>query len=651
MPAPIADALVLTLTERTSLVDWHRAGLLDRELALYRRVAGAFGRVVLVTWGDAADERLAAEVWPEISVITHRGDPASPGAAEQLGRALAGVLPARGRVIVKTNQFPGGELALTIARRLRRDGHGVGLVARGGYHWSRFEALEHGPGSDQAALAGMREGALVGGADLVVGTSRSMLDDIAWRYGIGPERTALIPNYLTEDAEPDPSVSRDSATVLFAGRLVEQKRVVRLIDAVSIMNRGRAAPARLLVVGDGPLESALRDRARACGAPVEFRSRVPHSELMGLMRRCAVYAQASAYEGHPKTVLEAMACACPVVVTRGPGLSDVVNNGRTGVVVEAEAEAIARALGALLDDRDHAASLGAEASRRVREDCSLDRVAELELEACERALANAASRAGRPAPGVRWDSALLDAPTEGAVGEWARSVRGFARRLAARDRAAFLMALDSALYDLQGESAVEACAGLHPKHRLMNYHDFFVRRTARGERVIDLGSGNGAVACSVARESGATVVGVELNPANAEAARRRAEAEGLADSVRFVEGDITRDRVPGRFDAVVLSNVLEHVPDRARLLRQWAGWYAPSRFLIRVPAFDRDWRTPWKRELGVEWRLDPTHETEYTLDSLEREATEAGLTIGERVINWGEYWVVAVPRASSEAAA
>jgi len=338
-------------------------------------------------------------------------------------------------------------------------------------------------------------------------------------------------------------------------------------------------------------------------------------------------------------------------VTGAPGLSEVVEDGRTGLVAECEAASLARAIGRVLDDRALASSLGAEASRRIRESCSLGAVVKLETGAYQAAIANAARRAERPAPVVRWDAALLDRPVAETVGEWTRSIRGFARRLGARDRASFLMALDSTLYDFQGESAVEACGGLHPKHRLMNYHQFFVRRIGRGERVVDLGSGNGAVACSIARDAGAEVVGVELNPDNIAAAGARAEREGLAGRVSFVRGDITSDRIPRAFDAIVLSNVLEHVPDRAALLRKWSEWYRPSKILIRVPAFDRDWRTPWKRELGVEWRLDPTHETEYTLDSLEREADEAGLEIGERIVNWGEYWVVARPRRAAEAAA
>jgi SAM-dependent methyltransferase len=199
--------------------------------------------------------------------------------------------------------------------------------------------------------------------------------------------------------------------------------------------------------------------------------------------------------------------------------------------------------------------------------------------------------------------------------------------------------------------AVEAAGGLHPKHRLMRYHDFFVERVGAGEWVIDLGSGVGALAASIAERSRAHVTGMDWSRTNVERSRKLAGDRGLAaphdkptrGSLSFTLGDITRDRAEGTFDAVALSNVLEHISDRPQRLRMWREWYEPSRFLIRVPAFDREWRAPWKKELGVEWRLDPTHETEYTQPQLEAELRQAGLKITDLTARWGEYWCVAAP--------
>jgi len=54
-----------------------------------------------------------------------------------------------------------------------------------------------------------------------------------------------------------------------------------------------------------------------------------------------------------------------------------------------------------------------------------------------------------------------------------------------------------------------------------------------------------------------------------------------------------------------------------------------SKILIRVPMINRDWLTLYKKELGIEWRLDASHYTEYTLDSLTKELKSVDLQIKE----------------------
>jgi 2-polyprenyl-3-methyl-5-hydroxy-6-metoxy-1,4-benzoquinol methylase len=247
---------------------------------------------------------------------------------------------------------------------------------------------------------------------------------------------------------------------------------------------------------------------------------------------------------------------------------------------------------------------------------------------------------------VRFEAELLSATNAERVEAFARAIAGFARRLGTQDRARFLLGLDAPLYQMQGEAAVDAEGGLHPKHRIMRYHDFFVERVKPGERVIDLGCGVGALAASIAQRSEASVTGMDWSEKNLARARETAARSGLSSRLEYVLGDITKDAAkPGGgaagFDVLVLSNVLEHIADRPERLRTWAKWYQPQRFLIRVPRIDRDWRVPFKKELGLEWRLDDTHETEYTREQLRAELAQAGLKVTEWVEAWEEFWVSA----------
>jgi SAM-dependent methyltransferase len=269
--------------------------------------------------------------------------------------------------------------------------------------------------------------------------------------------------------------------------------------------------------------------------------------------------------------------------------------------------------------------------------------------------ANDLPRTAPPVPAelqVMWPKALLDAPVEVAAEAFARSLHGYAKRLDPEKAKRFTLSVDTPLYDAIDSILLAAYGGVHPKHRVTDYHEFFVRRIGRGERVIDLGCGVSMLAISIIQRAGGggeggnggvEVTGVDWSEANLRLAAKLAREKGVAQKLHLVMGDICEMRVPGTFDVVVLSNVLEHVTDRPARLRRWVEWYQPKRVLIRVPAFDRDYRVPLKKELGIDWRCDQTHETEYTQEQVESEMREAGLKIRELIVRWCEYWVFAEP--------
>jgi SAM-dependent methyltransferase len=191
--------------------------------------------------------------------------------------------------------------------------------------------------------------------------------------------------------------------------------------------------------------------------------------------------------------------------------------------------------------------------------------------------------------------------------------------------------------DISGQIDLLALAygdGVHVKHRIMRYHDFFVERITAGERVLDIGCGYGAVAFSMASRTGAEVVGLDLEAANVAKARTLF----VHDRLTFVHGEAPQTLPPGRFDVIVMSNVLEHIEHRVAFLREVQKRATPARWLIRVPMFNRDWRPALRQELGLYAYGDPTHFTEYTRESFESEMRDAGFVIRHLQVNWGEIW-------------
>jgi len=174
---------------------------------------------------------------------------------------------------------------------------------------------------------------------------------------------------------------------------------------------------------------------------------------------------------------------------------------------------------------------------------------------------------------------------------------------------------------------------LHPKHRIMNYHKFFVDNVGENDVVLDIGCGNGALTYDVARKV-KRVVGIDLNERNIDIAKSRFARENL----EFIYGDALTSLPNEKFDVVILSNVLEHIEKRIEFLVSLSK--RAAKFLIRVPMLNRSWIDLYKKELGLEYRLSRTHFIEYTLETFTTEMSKAKLGILNYSIQFGEIWAV-----------
>jgi SAM-dependent methyltransferase len=179
----------------------------------------------------------------------------------------------------------------------------------------------------------------------------------------------------------------------------------------------------------------------------------------------------------------------------------------------------------------------------------------------------------------------------------------------------------------------------HPKHAIMNYHKFFLDNIDSKDKVLDIGCGTGEVASDLARKAD-LVVGVDIKKNHIEQARVKYRLNNL----KFFESDASTLDLGAlgvdRFNAVVLSNVLEHLEDRVSFLKGVAK--IADKILLRVPMVDRDWLAVWRKENGFPYRLDPEHYIEYTRDSLATELSAAGWKMSSSSVQFGETWAVVI---------
>src|SRR5437016_5809838 len=212
-------------------------------------------------------------------------------------------------------------------------------------------------------------------SDRVVAISSYTADEVRELVQVPIE---VIP-YTTSLAAPTvPRAGRRSPgapfTVLFVGRLVERKGVSHLVDAVSLLLPG--ADVRLVIVGDGPERARIEGRVRERGLDgrVAVRGQVSDAELQ------AAYAGADAFvlpavvdrrgdtEGLGVVLLEAMNHRVPVIASAIGGITDIVEDGVSGLLVPpGDATALAAALERLARAPDLSVSLGDAGYRRLHE--------------------------------------------------------------------------------------------------------------------------------------------------------------------------------------------------------------------------------------------------------------------------------------------
>ena len=160
------------------------------------------------------------------------------------------------------------------------------------------------------------------------------------------------------------------------GRLMPVKGVEIFLQAARMLkDRGRSA--KFLVAGDGPLASALQSLAREIGLADDVRflgHRKDSHDILGLLD---LFVLPSLSEGIPLVLLEALALSRPVVATNVGGIPEVVEDGRSGVLVPAgRPDELARGCLTVMDDPALAQRLGQAGRVRVEDAFSADAMAE-----------------------------------------------------------------------------------------------------------------------------------------------------------------------------------------------------------------------------------------------------------------------------------
>jgi len=200
-------------------------------------------------------------------------------------------------------------------------------------------------------------------ASAVICISRKVQAEVSQ---IADARTVVVYNGV-DTSLFSPGAERSPLTVLSVGNLIPSKGHAQLLHAFARIQPA-AADCALEIIGEGPQRKELQDLAAKLGINkrARFLGRQSRDEVAEAMRRCAVFALPSSYEGLGCVYLEAMASGKPAIGCTGQGIDEIIESGRNGLLVAPESESeLAEVLIQLLRSKQLRQALGMEARETV----------------------------------------------------------------------------------------------------------------------------------------------------------------------------------------------------------------------------------------------------------------------------------------------
>lgn len=221
-------------------------------------------------------------------------------------------------------------------------------------------------------------------ADIVVGISEEICR-VMRAGGVSTHKIRCIRSGVdTQEWRPDAQARRwieeqfgvqtDEKLVVMAAQFIPRKGHEMLLRAIPAVVKAQPR-TRFLLLGKGPLLEKVREEAKPFGERVL----VPgfRDDFNRILPGCDVLAHPAQMEGLGVVILQAAACAVPVVAGRAGGIPEVVRDGETGYLVDPlSPEQIAQKLVRLLTDADLRNRIGMEARRLAEKELSTEAMAE-----------------------------------------------------------------------------------------------------------------------------------------------------------------------------------------------------------------------------------------------------------------------------------
>jgi len=374
--------ILVFFTYGVSLRTWDKAGLLEREVVLYKKLKDRYNvEVTFLTYGDENDYSYmnttnGINIVPIYSILKKPKN-------KFLSLVKSFFIPFllknlfQQHDLLKTNQMFGSWVAIIAGKIYSKP-----LLLRTGYELYSF--------SIQAKKSLFFRWFVYILSFIAYKSSNkihvsSAMDKrfILEKFRTRNSAVEVIPNWIDcykfNNIKPH---SKRKNRLLFVGRLNKQKNIPFLLKAILNTKIG------LDIVGSGEMLEELRSFVISNNIDVNFLGSKSNSEMPEIYNNYRIFVLPSDYEGNPKALLEAMSCGCTVVGRFVPGIEELVSNNINGILVEDSSKALREKIFEVINNFEHTGTLGNEASKTIIQTNSLQKILSCEFSAYERLVKN-----------------------------------------------------------------------------------------------------------------------------------------------------------------------------------------------------------------------------------------------------------------------
>ncbi len=187
------------------------------------------------------------------------------------------------------------------------------------------------------------------------------------RYYVPENKLTIVPNFVDTGLFRSMAVDKKNRSVISVGRLVPVKRYDLLIKACA-----EIPGCSLTIVGEGPERQNLEVLAKKRKLDLNLTGNLPNEKIPQALQAHQVFAITSSWEGHPKALVEAMACGMPCLCVDGIGIRNIIDNGNNGWLVKASHYSLVGGISELFENHELRDKLSRDAREYVLERYGFD---------------------------------------------------------------------------------------------------------------------------------------------------------------------------------------------------------------------------------------------------------------------------------------